>query len=120
MQSSNKLMSLVDTIDGEETLATEQAVLDELLDSVEDLAIRLQTLIDSASADKPKQVNECEVIAKRLGHLQKCLTTVDEAIKTLTSRETDAPQLKQHDEQLQDYKRELAAVNVKLFSLDLE
>lgn len=29
-------MSLVDTIDGEEALATKQAVLDELLDTVED------------------------------------------------------------------------------------
>ena len=111
-------LSLIDTIDGEETLATEQAVLDELLDSVEDLATRIQNLIDSA--DKPKQVDERKVIAKRLGRLQKCLNTVDESIKTLASHKTDAPRLRQHDEQLQDYKRELADVNVKLFLLDLE
>ena len=66
----------------------------------------------------PKQVNECKVIAKRLGWWQKCLTmyTLDEAIKTLASREADAPCLiRQHDEQLQDHKRELADINVKLF-----
>lgn len=108
-------MSLVDTIDGDEDLATEQAALDEFLDTVEDLATRLQTLIDSA--DKPKQVDERKVIAKRLGRLQKCLTAVDDA---LTSREIDAPRLKQHDEQLRDYKRELSDVNAMLFSLDIE
>ena len=32
----------------------------------------------------------------------------------------DAPHLRQHDKQLQDYKKELADVNLKLFSLDLE
>ena len=111
-------MSLVDVTDSDEALATEQAVLDELLDTVEDLATHLQTLIDSA--DKPKQIDERKVIAKRLGRLRKCLTAVDDAIKALASREIDAPRLKQHDEQLQDYKRELADLNVKLFSLDLE
>ena len=72
------------------------------------------------STDKPKPIDERKVIAKRLGRLQKCLTTVDEAIKALEGHEVDTPRLKQHDEQLQDYKRELADVNVRLFSLDLE
>lgn len=84
-------MSLVDAIDGEEALATKQAALDELLNTVEDLATHLQTLIDSA--DKPKQVDERKVITKRLDRLQKCLATVDEA-----SREIDAPHLEQHSE----------------------
>ena len=38
-------MSLVDAVDGDEALAAEQTTLDELLDPVEDLATRLQTLI---------------------------------------------------------------------------
>ena len=72
-------IALVDTTEGDEDLATEQATLDELLDTVENLATRLQTLIDYAN--KPKPVDKRKVIAKRLGHLQKCLTTIDEAIK---------------------------------------
>ena len=81
------------------------------------MATRLQNLIDSAA--KPKEVHERKVISKKNGHLQKCLATVDEAIKALEGRQMDAPHLRQHDEQLQDYKRELADVNLKLFSLDL-
>ena len=111
-------MSLLDTIDDDRTIASEQAVLDSLLDSVDGLATCLQILIDSAA--KPKEVHEHKVISKRLGHLQKCLTTVDEAIKALKGRQMDTPHLRQHDEQLQDYKRELTDVNLKLFSLDLE
>ena len=49
-----------------------------------------------------------------------CIRDRDEAIKALEGHEVDAPRLKQHNEQLQDYKRELADVNLKLFSLDLE
>lgn len=89
-------MSLVDAIDDEEALATKQAAVDELLDTVEDLATHLQTLIDST--DKPKQVDKRKVITKRLDHLQKCLTTVDEAIKALASCEIDASRLEQHSE----------------------
>ena len=111
-------MSLLDTVDDDGAIASEQAVLDSLLDSVDGLATHLQNLIDSAA--KPKEVDERKVISKRLGHLQKWLTTVDEAIKALEGRQMDAPHLRQHDEQLQDYKRELADVNLKLFSLDLE
>ena len=60
-------MALVDTIDDEESLATEQAVLDEFLHTVEDLGTRLQTLIDSA--DKPKQADELKVLTRRLSRL---------------------------------------------------
>ena len=33
-------MSLIDSIDDDETMGTEQAVLDEFLDTVEDLSVR--------------------------------------------------------------------------------
>ena len=89
--------------------------MDKHLDSVEDLATRIHNLIDST--DKREQVDERKVITKRL---QKCLQTIDEAHKALVGRETDAPRLKLHDEQLQDYKRELADIDIKLFSLDLD
>ena len=115
----NKLiiLSLVDMIDSEEALAAEQAILDKHLDSVEDLATCIQNLIDSAN--KPKRVHEHTVITKRLGRLQKCLKTVDEALKALVGCETDAPSLKLHNEQLQDYNRELADINVKTLLVGL-
>ena len=67
--------------------------------------------------DKPKPVDKRWVIAKRLGCIHKCLTTVNDALEALASRESNVHRLKQHNEQLQE---ELTDVNVKLFSLDLE
>lgn len=95
-------MALVYAVDGEEALASEQVALDEFLDTVKDLGTRLQTLINSA--DNPKQTDEHKVLTRRLSRLQKCLITVGGAIKTWASGEVHAPRLRQHDEQLQDYK----------------
>ena len=107
---------LVDTIENEEELDREQAVLDEFLDIVSDLTIRLNALM---SADNgPKHCDDHKVMEKRLGRLQKCLTDVTDAVASLTA--TDTPRLKQRSEQLQDYKHELADINIKLLSLELE
>ena len=95
-------MALVDMVEDEESLATEQAALDQFLHTVEDLGARLQTWIDSA--DNSKQADELKVLTRRLSHLRKCLTTVGDTIEALASGEVHAPHLKQHNEQLQDYK----------------
>ena len=57
-------MALVDAVDDEESLATEQAAL-EYLDTVEDLGTRIQTLIDTTD----KQADKRKVITRRLSHL---------------------------------------------------
>ena len=51
-------MSSLNTIDDDGAIASEQAVLDSLLDSIDGLATCLQNLIDSAA--KPKEVHECK------------------------------------------------------------
>ena len=55
---------------------------------------------------------------RRLNRLDQCLTTLSNSVTE--TDEPDLPHLKQYEEQLQDYKGELADVNSKIFSLDLE
>ncbi len=102
----------------EETLETEQTALDEHDDFVATLTVRLQTLIIGGDTSATK-IDEREVLFRRLDRLQSCLSTASETITALSSWKTDIIlcRLKQHDEQLQDYKKDLADVNVKLFSL---
>ena len=112
-------LSLIDLIDDEEALGTEQSTLDDHEDFVASLAVRLQALI--ALGDVPTtKISEHKVLSRRLKRLQDCLSTANEAITALTGEGADVCRLKQRDEQLQDYKRDLADMNIKLLSLDLD
>ncbi len=111
-------MSLVDAIDADEELEAEQAVLDELLDTSEDLAARIQAVIDSN--DKLTPDDEYRGVTRRLARLQRSLLPVDEALTTLEGSEhPDVPRMKLYDEQFRDHKQELTNIDVKLFSLDI-
>jgi len=111
-------LSLIDAINDEEELEAEQAVLDELLDTSEELASRIQTVIDSA--DKLSPEDEYKVLTQRLARLQRSLAPVDEALTSLEGGERpDIPRMKLHDEQFQEYKKELTEIDVKLFSLEI-
>ena len=79
-------MLLIDTIETEEDLDKEQAVLDEFLDTVSDLTIRLHALIDTGSGPKP--CDDYKVMEKRFARLQKFPTDVDEAVTGLTPTDT--------------------------------
>ncbi|XP_064396489.1 uncharacterized protein LOC135343413 [Halichondria panicea] len=104
-------MSLVDAI---EELETEQAVLDELLDTSEDLAARIQAVIDSN--DKLSPDDEYRGVTRRLARLQRSLAPIDDALKTLEGGEhPDVPRMKLY----RDHKQELTNIDVKLFSLDI-
>ena len=59
------------------------------------------------------------MLSRPLKCLQECLPSADKAISDLSGEEKDSCRLKQHDEQLHDYMKELSDVNLKLFSLDL-
>lgn len=110
-------LSLIDAIDDEEELKAEQAVLDELLHTTEELA-RIQTVIDSAN--KPSPDDEYKALFQRLVCLQRSLAPVDEALTALEADvRPDKPRMKLHDEQLREYKMELTDIDVKLFSLEI-
>ena len=74
-------LSLIDAIDDEEELKAEQAVLDELLHTTEELTAWIQTVIDSA--DKPSPGDEYKALSQRLARLQRSLAQVDKALTAL-------------------------------------
>ena len=74
-------LSLIDAIDDEEELKAEQAVLDELLQTTEELTAWIQTVIDSA--DKPSPGDEYKALSQRLARLQRSLAQVDKALTAL-------------------------------------
>ena len=90
-------LSLIDAIDDEE-LKAEQAVVDELLDTTEELAARIQTVIDSAN--KPSPDDEYKALFQRLAWVQRSLAPVDEALTALEADvRPDKPHMKLNDEQ---------------------
>jgi len=92
--------------------------LDELLDTSEELAARIQTVIDSANKRSPDE--EYKVLSQKLARLQRSLAPADEALAALEGSERpDIPRMKLHDEQFQEYKKELTDIDIKLFSLEI-
>ena len=110
---------VVDLIEDDTALANEQDQLDEVLDTVGDCSVRLMALVDSIES-RPRDADEQRVIGRKLARLEKLLIGAKEAIKSWAGRTVEIPVLKQHEEQLQDYKRELAEVNSKLFELNVD
>ena len=109
--------SIVDTInpEQEEALQAEQDILDRQMDIVQDLAVRLQTLIDDVCVPA---TDERKITSRRINCLHCCLSSLSDTIRDTPT--PDVPHLKHYEQQLLGYKGELAVVNDKLFSLDLE
>ena len=64
--------------------------------------------------------DERKTLSRRLNRLQDRLSAANKAISALSGEGRDTRCLKQHDEQLCDYKKDLAEVSLKLLSLDLD
>ena len=110
--------ALVDLIDEEETLLTEQQTLDEHDDVIAELSARIQQL---ANACTPSSNPPLRKIASRgLSHLKKALSSVRTAIASSEEGSMDVCLLRQYEEELSDCKKQLADVRNSLMSLDLE
>ena len=110
--------ALIDLIEDEAVLQREQENLHHHNDIVSDLSVRIQRLINSCTTatmgpDKRK------TSSRGLKHLQKNLSAVRDKIKELSDGPEDVCRLKQHEEQLADYKKELAHLQTQLLSLDI-
>ena len=110
--------SLIDLIDDDATLATEQETLDQHDDDVTALTVLIRQVLTVSSAT-PTHIDQHKVLARKLQHLEKSLASVSETIGSLTSHSKDICRLKQHEEQLSDYKKDLADFRNGLLSLDL-
>ena len=112
--------SLVDPIDekDEAALKNEQETLDNHDDEMAVLTIRVQQLITACAPTS--DTNPCKIASRRLARLQKSLSSVDDSVKALTVDSDDAITLRQHEEQLADFKKELCDIRTSLLSVDLE
>ena len=111
--------ALIDLIDDEETLGKEQEALDQHDDDVTTLAVCLQQLI-TVSSTTPTNSDLRKALTRKLQHLEKSLTLVSENVHTLSSRPEDVCRLQQHEEQLSDYKKDLADIRNSLLSSSIE
>ena len=113
-------MSMIDLIDDEASLETEQAVLDEHDDVISSITLRIQKLIASINPLTDTKTDVSKILTRRLKCLYETLSTTGDAINVLTGAAEDVHCLKLHEEKLADYKRELAELRLQLLSLDLD
>ena len=93
--------------------------LDQHDDDVTTLTVRIQRLI-TLSSTTPTNSDHRKVLMRKLQHLEKSLSLVNETVSSLSSRSEDVCRLQQHEEQLSDYKKDLADFRNSLLSMDLE
>ena len=108
--------ALFDLIDDEETLRGEQTTLDEHDDFVDELAARIEQLINLCASSLDSSPRS--IASQRLSHLQKTLSSISVAI-TSSDGAADPCLLRQYEEQLRDIKRELTDIRNSLLLLNL-
>ncbi len=92
-------LELVDLLDDDDLLSTEQDILDEVDDNITDLKMRLLPMMKLTTNLK----SERGLVSRKLAHFHGALRSIDEAISSLDS--PDKHVLIQHKEQLIDTKR---------------
>ena len=111
--------ALIDLIEDEAILQREQENLDNHDDVVSDLSVHIQRLINSCTTATMSPDIRKKTSLRRLEHLQKNLLAVRDKIRELSNCPEDMCHLKQHEEQLADYKKDLADLQTQLLSLDI-
>ena len=116
-------LSIVDLI-GEESIDTEQGILDDHDDKVASLSSRLQQFISklsSAHSSASMDSNPKQHHTRRLSHLERDLKLVVTTVDTITpGSEVDTCMLQQYEEQLSGLKAELARISSDILMLDEE
>ena len=109
---------IIDQVDGDEALEAEQVVLDEHDDDVASLTVRLQRLMNSDSTT-PTVTHDRErrSLSLKISRLERGLKATDEAVSAPTE-DTEDLSLVQHQEQLSDYKKDLAVLYDNIVALD--
>ena len=111
--------ALIDAVpeEDEETLSKEQETLDRHDDDVAELAITVERLI--ATCNSASDSGAKKIASRRLGHLKSSICATKDAVSGLDGS-AELHLLHQYQEQLTDYKGELAGVRHSLLSLGLE
>lgn len=108
-------LALVDAITDEDDLTAEQDILDAHDEEVTHLEINAQRLITSCSSSSNSVSHK--VAIKRLRRIRRSLSEISDSLSGETD---DVCRIRQHQEQLSDFKTELVGVRNCLLSMDLE
>ena len=114
-------LSLIDLIDDDETIEKEDDVMGQMDEDILHLVVRLQQMIATCSspsgtraATSPRDIASC-----RLQHVQRSISSMQDAISTLTDRSEDVHLLRHYEEQLSDLKKEAGDIRNMLVPMDL-
>ena len=111
-----KHLAIVDLVEGDEALETEQDALDTHDDTVSALDCRIRKIFSNGSVSNSS--NAYKVSLKRLNRLQTVLSSTH--LSSIPSNPEGAVMLQQLAEQMTDLGHELSEVRGVLFSLDLD
>ena len=111
--------ALIDAIEeaDEETLSKEQDELDQHDDLITDLSMRIEKLITTCNLNSDSGARK--MASRRLTHLKSNLAGVEAAVRSLKTDTAEIHVLHQYQEQLSDFKGELAEIRQTLLSLGL-
>ena len=101
-----------------ETLGREQDTLDQHDDGISNLAMRIEQVIATCSLTSGHGAKK--IASRRLCYLKNNLSAVSTAVHALTAESAELHLLRQYQQQLSDFKKELGDVCQTLLSLKVE
>ena len=108
--------AIVELVDAEADLQKEQEILDGHDEEVAELAIRLDKFVLACAASGSDQFR---IATKSLKHLEKGLSAIFSCVSSFPS-DGDVCLLRQHEEQLSEYKKDFSDTRRGLLSFDIE
>lgn len=112
-------LSIVDLIDDEDSLATEQDTLDCHDDEIAQLGLHVRQTI-AACSTHTLDTGPRKVPQKRLSRLQRALALITTRLTSMPEGSDGVVLLRQFEEQHSDFKVELSEIRNTLYTLDLE
>ena len=115
----NYHFQLIDLLDDEDedSLEKEQEILDKHDDIVAELNMRIERLYSKAT---PAVTDDHRLLSRKLSYLEESTFNLHNTVTSLPEDVDDISLLQQYQEQVADYKRELAELNGRLLMLDDE
>ena len=112
--------SVIEHIVVERELLDEQDAIDQHDDIVTELGIRIQKLVSVCSSTSTSPSNPRNLQSRKLQRLEKELISVSEATAAMDKKVNNTCRLQLHQEQLSEFRRELAEIRDALLTMGLD
>ena len=111
---------IINLLDDSDDLEKEQTVLDKNDDDVSTLTICLQTLSTPKTTEAPSTIDPRRPLSRKLARLEKGLHSIDSIISSTAEAALERSIIQQCNEQLSDYKGDLAALYDEILSNNID